>query len=105
MMYFMIFLMMMFGGLAVVFALLFGPGLAFINVGRPDEMARIRELWRAGRETEAWATYWACSPSPDSGSWLPSIGAWVSGRCIDLGTSEPLSTHLEPSCRNLAWTT
>ena len=34
MMYFMIFLMMMFGGLAVVFALLFGPGLAFVLDGK-----------------------------------------------------------------------
>ena len=34
MMYFIIFLVMMFGGLAVVFALLFGPGLAFVLDGK-----------------------------------------------------------------------
>ncbi|MEJ2136534.1 MAG: TRAP transporter large permease [Desulfofustis sp.] len=34
MMYFMIFLVTMFGGLAVVFALLFGPGLAFVIDGK-----------------------------------------------------------------------
>jgi len=34
MMYFMIFLMMMFGGLAVVFSLLFGPGVAFVIDGK-----------------------------------------------------------------------
>ena len=34
MMYFMIFLITMFGGLSVVFALLFGPGLAFVIDGK-----------------------------------------------------------------------
>jgi hypothetical protein len=34
MMYFIIFLIMMFGGLSVVFALLFGPGLAFVIDGK-----------------------------------------------------------------------
>jgi len=34
MMYFMIFLLMMFGGLAVVFSLLFGPGVAFVIDGK-----------------------------------------------------------------------
>ena len=34
MMYFLIFLMAMFGGLAVVFALLFGPGMAFVLDGK-----------------------------------------------------------------------
>ena len=34
MMYFLIFLMMMFGGLAVVFSLLFGPGVAFVLDGK-----------------------------------------------------------------------
>ena len=34
MMYFMIFLITMFGGMSVVFALLFGPGLAFVLDGK-----------------------------------------------------------------------
>ena len=34
MMYFIIFLITMFGGLSVVFALLFGPGLAFVIDGK-----------------------------------------------------------------------
>jgi len=34
MMYFILFMTMMFGGLAVVFALLFGPGLAFVLDGK-----------------------------------------------------------------------
>lgn len=37
----------------------FGPDLRFINVGRADDIARIREHWAAGHEVAAWATYWA----------------------------------------------
>ena len=45
--------------MAIVGHFEFGPELAFINVGRSDQMARIRELWHQGREVEAWAVYWA----------------------------------------------